>query len=371
MSELPQSPPEKNPGTGKEPEVHESENHEPAYHEPILLEEILESAAEVQPALIVDGTVGDGGHSLAFLKRFPDARLVACDRDPAMLERARNRITAAGCADRAEFVLSNFRDLPVYLADRSIRPDFVLLDLGVSMFHFRGAARGFSYEDAGSLDMRLDAPELKRPSAADLVNTAGQAELKRIFQEYGEERFAGRIARSIVEARPIQTARELATLIRSAVPRPTDPKSGSSRKSSYKSDKKSGKASGPKGKGGESGRSSQIHPATRVFQALRIAVNDELGAAGAALEPGGFPAQLAPGGRLAVISFHSLEDRIVKTAYREIGVPAHQRRAAGAEYLILTRKPQLPTDAEISGNPASRSAKLRVLARSAENKRVP
>ena len=331
------------------------------YHEPILLEEILELAGPVAPRWIVDGTLGDGGHSLAFLERFPEARVLGGDQDAVMLERAGSRIQAAGYADRFEAIHTNFRHLPAQLDERGIRPDFMLLDLGVSMFHFRGAARGFSYEDAQSLDMRLDTHDPRRPTAADLINTAGMAELQRIFQEYGEERFAGRIARAIVESRPIHTARELAALIRRSVPHPAparaDAGGKSGRKSSYKKD------------GGDGGRKTgggQIHPATRVFQALRIAVNDELGAAQAALGLDGLPARLAPGGRLAVISFHSLEDRVVKAAFREIGVPAHQRRAREAQYRILTRKPLPPSPAEIARNPASRSAKLRVLERSAE-----
>ncbi len=360
VSDSPQSP----GSEYNEPEHPESQYREPEYHEPILLEEILQSASEIEPRLIVDGTLGDGGHSLAFLERFPSARLVACDRDPQMLERARARLTASGHSDRFELVLSNFRELPAWLSERDLRPDFVLLDLGVSMFHFRGAGRGFSFTDEGALDMRLDAPGPNRPTAADLLNTAGQGELQKIFQEYGEERFAGRIARTIVEARPIHTAQELARLIQKAVPRLAP---GSSSTGTRRS------AGGPVGrKKSDSGavRSGQTHPATRVFQALRIAVNDELGAARSALGPAGFPGRLAPGGRLAVLSFHSLEDRIVKQAFREIGVPAHQRRAAAAEFQILTRKPVPPSAAEIARNPASRSAKLRVLARSSENNKV-
>ncbi|MCR9143182.1 MAG: 16S rRNA (cytosine(1402)-N(4))-methyltransferase [bacterium] len=362
-------PPQSDPTPGSESSAEPGKFE---YHEPILIEEILESAAEIGPRLIVDGTLGDGGHSLGFLQRFPEARLVACDRDPVMLERARTRIAAAGCADRSELVLSNFRDLPAWLAERELYADFVLLDLGVSMFHFRGAGRGFSYGDEGALDMRLDAPGPDRRTAADLLNTAAQGELQKIFQEYGEERFAGRIARAIVEARPLSTARQLAELIQAAVPRlparPAGRKSSYTKAPSGKSEPKPARKSSYS-KSGPGPR--QIHPATRVFQALRIAVNDELGAAAAALGADGFPARLASGGRLAVLSFHSLEDRIVKQAFREIGVPAHQRRAAEAEYRILTRKPVPPTDAEIARNPASRSAKLRVLARSAEDNRAP
>lgn len=348
------------------------------FHEPVLLEEILAQAADTPGLsadsggrLILDGTLGDGGHSQALLKRFPGARLIGCDQDLVMLGRARERLGAAvgadavvGPVDPAEAPCGdsgdmrqvtlwhcNFREAPAHLAARGLHPNFILLDLGVSMFHFRGAARGFSYTDSGPLDMRLN-PDRGGATAADLLNHTDRAELQRIFQVYGEERFAGRIARAIVENRPLATAAELADLILDSVPGP---------KSHPKSAGKSG--ANRNSSGGAGG-----HPATRVFQALRIAVNDELGAAESALGAGqtGFAQQLAPGGRLAVISFHSLEDRVVKTAFKAVGVPVHQRRAADAEYRILTKKPLPPSDAEIERNPAARSAKLRVLERSAD-----
>lgn len=322
------------------------------YHEPVLPAEILDLARPVlstnagTSTNYVDGTLGDGGHSRMMLQAFPAVRVLGVDRDPEMLARARRRLTDEGLADRVQFQRANFRELPGILDQHGVQADFVLLDLGVSMFHFRGAGRGFSYGD-DVLDMRLS-PELEE-SAADLVNRLDQAELQRIFQQYGEEPYSGRIARVITENRPISGARELAELVRRATVGAGRPAAG--------------KATQRKTKQGRDGgeRGGRIHPSTRVFQALRIAVNDEFGAIESALRE--LPQRLAPGGRLAVISFHSLEDRLVKEAFREIGVPAHQRRAAEAEFRIVTRKPVVPGHAETEHNPAARSAKLRCLER--------
>lgn len=277
----------------------------------MLLAEVLLYLPE-NARLIVDGTLGEAGHTLAFHKERPSAQLIGIDRDPEMLERARGRLAEAGAS--VETHRSAFSRIPEVLNAR--RADFILLDLGVSMYHFRGAARGFSYTDE-SLDMRLD-PSLPH-TAEDLINHLGERELKDLFSELGEERFAGRIAGAIVRKRPLRSAQALAEIILGAVP----------------------------------GR-QRIHPATRVFQALRIRVNQELD------ELNALPAIascLAPGGRLAVITFHSLEDRPVK----------HTLRALGEGYRVLTKKPVLPTDEETSRNAASRSAKLRVVERLAEN----
>lgn len=329
------------------------------YHPSVLLAEVRAAAARACASVppgeglwIVDGTLGDAGHALQLLADFPAARLFACDRDPEMLERARARLQAAA-PDRFTLERSNFEGLPDLLAARGVAAQFLLLDLGVSMFHFRGAARGFSYTDE-SLDMRLG-PDSGGRTAADLLNQADERELLRIFREYGEEPLAGRFARAIVARRPIASARDLAALCASLVPRPAG-------RSSYKSGKTGGR------------RASSIHPATRIFQALRIAVNDELGAIERTLPR--LPACLAPGGALAVISFHSLEDRLVKTALREIGTPLRPERdterrrrygkadpSADADFVIWTPRPIEPGAEEIEANPASRSARLRVLAR--------
>ncbi len=343
------------------------------YHPSVLLAEVRAAAARACASVppgegfwIVDGTLGDAGHALQLLADFPAARLFACDRDPEMLERARARLQAAA-PDRFTLQLSNFEGLPDLLATQGVAAQFLLLDLGVSgvaaqfllldlgvsMFHFRGAARGFSYTDE-SLDMRLG-PDSGGRTAADLLNQADERELLRIFREYGEEPLAGRFARAIVARRPIGSARDLAALCASLAPRPAG-------RSSYKSGKTGGR------------RGSSIHPATRIFQALRIAVNDELGAIERTLPR--LPACLAPGGALAVISFHSLEDRLVKTALREIGTPLRPERdterrrrygkadpSADADFVIWTPRPIEPGADEIEANPASRSARLRVLAR--------
>lgn len=329
------------------------------YHPSVLLAEVRAAAARACASVppgeafwIVDGTLGDAGHALQLLADFPAARLFACDRDPEMLERARARLQAAA-PDRFTLQLSNFEGLPDLLATQGVAAQFILLDLGVSMFHFRGAARGFSYTDE-SLDMRLG-PDSGGRTAAEILNQADERELFRIFREYGEEPLAGRFARAIVARRPIASARDLAALSASLAPRPAG-------RSSYKS-----------GKGGAR-RGSSIHPATRIFQALRIAVNDELGAIERTLPR--LPACLAPGGALAVISFHSLEDRLVKTALREIGTPLRPERnterrrrygkadpSADADFVIWTPRPIEPGTEEIEANPASRSARLRVLAR--------
>lgn len=279
-------------------------------HIPVLLEEVLSFVPE-NPAVIVDGTLGEGGHTARFAERFKTARLIGLDRDPVMLERARARLAGEGV--EAETHNIRFSRMPGVLGET--RADFILLDLGISMFHFRGAGRGFSYTD-DTLDMRLE-PDLPT-SAADLINHAGERQLKDLFSELGEERFAGRIASAIVKKRPVASAARLAEIILGAVP----------------------------------GR-QRIHPATRVFQALRIRVNQEL----EELESlGKIAACLKPGGRLAVITFHSLEDRPVK----------HTLRALEG-FRVLTKKPVLPRDEEIERNPASRSAKLRVIERLAEN----
>lgn len=282
-----------------------------AVHVPVLLAEVL-SFLPPEAAVIVDGTLGEAGHTIAFRKARPNAKLIGIDRDPEMLGRARARMEAEGVT--AETHQARFSLIPDLLQGRTA--DFILLDLGVSMYHFRGAARGFSYTDE-TLDMRLD-PDLPE-TAEDLINHLGERDLKQMFSELGEERFAGRIASAIVRKRPIRSAQDLAGIILQAVP----------------------------------GR-QRIHPATRVFQALRIRVNGEIEELNAL---GPIAACLSPGGRLAVITFHSLEDRPVK----------HTLRALGDGFRVLTRKPVLPADEESARNAASRSAKLRVVERLAEN----
>lgn len=281
----------------------------------------------------IDGTVGAGGHSAALLEASaPDGRLLGLDQDPNALRVAAERLAPFG--ERVTLVQANFRMLgDVARAHGFDAVDGILLDLGFSSLQMDDPERGFSFTAEGPLDMRLDPSAAI--TAADLVNRLPERELANLIFEYGEERQSRRIARAIVAHRPIHTARELGELIAQAVPRR---------------------------------RGERIHPATRTFQALRIAVNDELGALEEALPQA--VELLKPGGRLAVISFHSLEDRIVKNYFRREATdclcPPHIlfcECGHRASLAIVTRKPITPTEEEISRNPRARSAKLRVAER--------
>lgn len=299
--------------------------------------------------MMLDCTLGDGGHAGLLLRDFPESLLVALDRDGSMIDRACNRIkNETAIWKRLRIVQSNYDNADVALQSLELkcRPFFILLDAGVSLHHFRGADRGFSYTDS-DLDMRLDWPRASKSSeflnpaartesAHDLIHRLPQSELQYLFQELGEEPYSGRIARAICEARPIHTAADLARIIQQAVPR---------------------------------NRASRIHPATRVFQALRIAVNDELKSLQKALHI--LPEMLQPGGRLAIISFHSLEDRLVKQHFKAIGQKKRSRRKSyqvldEAKFFIITPRPVRPELSEIQNNPAARSAVLRVLERSVD-----
>ena len=330
-------------------------------HIPVLTGEILSFAREAlknRPGgLIVDGTLGEAGHTLLFRKNFPAAAILSLDRDSEMILRASQRLTEEGfspviseekravcLSGSIELVRSNFSDLAGILRESGLRPDFILLDLGISLYHYLGSGRGFSYTDE-SLDMRLDG-DLGQ-SAAEIVNRYDEKKLAHLFKEYGEERYAGRAARAVVEARPIRDARELAA----AVSRPI-------------------LAAGRKHREEGVQRREKIHPAARVFQALRIEVNRELEVLQEALRT--IPELLGDGGMLAVISFHSLEDRIVKERFRELGEKSrpdsdkknrmyNKRVDSGKKFWIRTPKPIRPTEKECAENPASRSSRLRVL----------
>ncbi len=301
-------------------------------HEPVLLAECLELL--VPPAdggLLVDATLGQAGHAEAFLERWPRLALVGVDADAAVMETARARLARFG--DRVELVCAWFAEFFASWS-RGRVPDLVLFDLGISRFHYEMSGRGFSFDRDEPLDMRLsrDLPA----AAADLVNGSGAEELADILGRFGEERHARLIAARIVRERsraPIETAARLADVIRGAVP------------PAY--------------------RHGRIHPATRSFQAIRIAVNRELGQ----LEGGLASAfqVLAPGGRVGVISFHSLEDRIVKRFFRDRSrdctcPPEFPVCRCGGrrELTLVTPKAVQPGDAERTRNPASRSARLRV-----------
>lgn len=310
-------------------------------HQPVLLEEVLTFLVPPRAdSLMIDATLGEGGHAAAFLAKYPSLRYLGLDADPVIQAKARERLSAY--APRVGFRLGYFDELfPALAAElaegRGERPDLVLFDLGISMHHYLESGRGFGFAKAEALDMRLDPSS--SPSAADLVSQESEEELARIIYEYGEERLSRRIARAIVEARSrstIATTADLAAIVESAVP------------AAY--------------------RHGRIHPATRTFQALRIATNDELGRARRGIKAA--CALLAPGGIIGVISFHSLEDRIVKNIFRDLAGRSTQRPdepiqevSGPVEFELLLKKPREAGPEEAGRNPASRSAKLRVARR--------
>ena len=303
---------------------------ETASHIPVLLDEVLTGLNPQPGQRFIDGTVGAGGHTEAILKATaPDGQVLAMDADPAALDIARQRLAPYG--DRVRLVHANFSQLATLAHDHHFVPVHgVLLDLGLSSIQLSAGERGFSFQNEGPLDMRYDPGG--PTTAADLVNNLPQEELADLLYRFGEERRSRAIARAIVAARPLHTTRQLAEVVAQAV-------------------------------GGR--RGARIHPATRTFQALRIAVNDELGALSRALPAA--VSLLAPAGRLAVISFHSLEDRIVKDFFRQesrdcLCPPEQPTCTCGhrATLRIITRKPIRASSREIAANPRARSAKLRV-----------
>lgn len=296
-------------------------------HLPVLYEQVLAGLNVATGGLYIDGTVGAGGHAAGILcASAPDGHLLGLDRDPNALEISRRRLGSFG--ERVVLVHDRFARMKAIADGLGLGPaDGVLLDLGVSSMQLASPERGFAFQLKGPLDMRMD-PGLPR-TAADLVNELSEHELADVIYRYGEEPAARRIARAVVAARPLQTTSELAELVARVVPR------------------------------------TKIHPATRTFQALRIAVNDEL----EQLEEGlaAAVAALKPGGRLAVITFHSLEDRIVKQfmareALDCICPPEALICTCGhrATLQVLTRKPIRPGEEQVARNPRSRSAKLRI-----------
>jgi 16S rRNA (cytosine1402-N4)-methyltransferase len=286
-------------------------------HQPVLPEEVI-AGLELRPGqIVVDGTLGGGGHTRLLAERVGESgQVISLDRDPAALERAEGVLRGLPI----KLVHSNFCELPEVLTQIGIgQVDAILLDLGMSSDQLCDATRGFSFAADGPLDLRFDPTEGE--PAWRLINRLSAEHLADVLFVYGEERFSRRIARAIVERRnenPIRTAGELAELVRWAIPRTAQP--------------------------------PRIDPATRTFQALRIAVNEELKSLEIALRR--FPDCLRVGGRMAVISFHSLEDRRVKEAFRD-----------DPRWQPITKKPIQATETEIAQNPRSRSAKLRVAAR--------
>jgi 16S rRNA (cytosine1402-N4)-methyltransferase len=345
-------PPSAASGAGPDPGAR------PIAHLPVLLRESVELLAPVRGGLFVDATVGLGGHAEALLARGPAARLVGIDRDPEALRRAAERLAPFG--GRVRLAHGNFHRLEQVLAQLGVEPGAVaglLFDLGVSSLQLGTPDRGFSFRLEGPLDMRMGLSEL---TAADLVNHTAEGDLEKIFRDFGEERQARRIARAIVEARlerPIATTAELKRIIDEA----------KGRVGGYGREGRSSRSYlSPGGGAGGAGREGRVDPATRVFQALRIAVNQELAGLESAIEQA--VKMMASDGRLVVISYHSLEDRIVKNTLRDLAhgeIDQVTGRPLAESQLIaaLTRKPVRPTSEEVESNPRSRSARLRAARR--------
>ncbi len=302
------------------------------YHEPVMLEEAAQYLQPTRGKRFLDGTLGGGGHALRILRE--GSEVIGLDQDPEAMEVAEARL--AGFASHCHLIRANFADYPDILETVGIgKLDGILLDLGVSSRQLEDASRGFSFSGEGPLDMRMN-PDSEL-TAEYLVNHSDVSELARIFIEYGEEPKAGRIAKAIGRERaehPITSARQLADLVEKVVPR----------------------------------RGKRRHPATRVFQALRIAVNDELHALELALQ--GAVSWLNPGGRLVVISFHSLEDRIVKRFMRRhsqmwLDRPEWPEPKPNPDYhfSLVVKRALRPSPEEVARNPRARSAKMRVAER--------
>lgn len=293
-------------------------------HVPVLLDEVLALLAPCKRGVLVDCTLGLGGHASAILRAWEgEGCLIGMDVDEDNLRLAKQNLSEFG--DRVRLFHANFGELPAVLAEvGATGVDAILADLGVASTHLDQAQRGFSFQADGPLDMRMD-NRLGR-TAADLVNTMDETSLADLIYEYGQERYSRRVARAIVQARMqrhISRTRELADIVMKAMP--------------------------PAVRRSRTG----VHPATRTFQALRIAVNDELGVLDRLLA--NLPAVLNPGGRAAIISFHSLEDKRVKLSFNAWAETGTARR--------LTKKPIVATDDEVARNPRSRSAKLRGIER--------
>ena len=303
------------------------------YHVSVLLEECIDGLNIKPDGIYVDGTLGGAGHSTQIVKRLTTGRLIGIDRDPVALKAACERLAPYG--DRVTLVHSNFCEIAQVLKDLNIDGvDGILLDLGVSSPQLDDAERGFSYMNDAPLDMRMNGEDAL--SAYEVVNTWSYEELRRILFDYGEERYAPRIADAICrrrEEKPIRTTLELVDIIRSAMP--------------------------------AAALREKQHPAKRSFQAIRIAVNDELGSVETVMRDA-IPC-LNPGGRLAVITFHSLEDRIVKNGMAEAAKgctcpPSFPVCVCGKKpkVKLISRKPIVSGDEELERNPRARSAKLRI-----------
>jgi len=307
-------------------------------HEPVMLAEVLELLRPVPDGLVIDATVGGGGHAAAILEEHPGARLLGLDRDSEAVAAAAARLAAFG--PRAAVEHRRFDELAAALTGRRAAHPAdappvvaVLFDLGVSSHQLDEAGRGFSYRQDADLDMRMD--RRGGPTAADICNTWSEGELAALFRDHGEERFAGRIARAVIAARPVLRTVQLAEVVTSAVP---------------------------------AAARRRGHPARRVFQALRVAVNDELALLGPALEAA--VAELVPGGRVVVLSYHSGEDRIVKAGLAELAsggcvCPPGLPCVCGAVPVVklLNRGARKASPGEVARNPRAESARLRAAER--------
>ncbi len=304
-------------------------------HTPVMVREVLELLRPRPGEVVVDATVGLGGHAVEIASRLiPGGWLIGLDRDPHALDVAARRLANLSGAIRVTMVHADFRDLPQVLASRGLEGiDGVLFDLGVSSMQLDNAERGFSFRFDAPLDMRMD-PSQPGLTAADIVNRWSEVDLRQLIAEYGEEPAAARIARAIVQNRPITSTQQLASIVARAVGR----------------------------------RGGRIHPATRTFQALRIAVNRELEGLQKAIEQA--IRCLLPGGRIVVLSYHSLEARAVKRAFQRLSgkctCPPHVPRCqCGAERLIevITAHALKPDAQEVAMNPRCRSAQCRAAER--------
>lgn len=301
------------------------------HHEPVLLSEVLALLDEVPSGLIVDATVGGGGHAAAILERRADLRLVGMDRDEEAVAAASTRLAAFG--DRAHVLHARFDELASVVAREQGPVVGILFDLGVSSHQLDVADRGFSYRNPGPLDMRMD--RTRGASAADLVNTADEETLADLFAAHGEERFARRIARAVVAARPLSRTEELAAVVEAAIP---------------------------------AAARRRGHPARRVFQALRVAVNEELDVLAPALDAA--IDALSPGGRLIVLAYHSGEDQLVKRTLANAAsggciCPPGLDCVCGAvpTMRLMARGARMATKDELARNPRAEAARLRAAER--------
>jgi len=298
-------------------------------HDPVMVREITELFANVPDGVVLDATLGGAGHTTAILDAHPGLRVLGLDRDPAALEASRVRLAPYG--DRAMLQHRRFDDLDAAMSEAGINElSGALFDLGVSSHQFDSGERGFSYRHDAPLDMRMDTTE--STTAADVVNQASEGEIAHLLREYSDEKFAGRIARAIIAARPIHTTAELADIVASAIPAPARRRGG--------------------------------HPAKRTFQALRISLNKELEILPNAIDSAVRRTQ--SGGRVAVLSYHSGEDRIIKARFKQHATggcecPNNLPCGCGATSIVrLVRVASKPNAEEQLSNPRSSSARLRV-----------